>query len=283
MSDGPLDNGVAVITGAASGIGKGIAKAAASRRMKLVLVDVATDGLNALAAELEQHGVEVLACRADVQDAAALEGVADATFERFGSVRLLVNNAGLGAVGHLWELPSEQLARTVGVNILGPMLSVRAFLPRMIASASPGFITNLSSAGALAMVPLQGAYILSKHAVLSYSECLSLELQLAAPFIQVSAVLPGSVRTGIFSSATGVTGSAAIAHAELMNSILDEHGISPEEAGELILGQVAEGKFWIDTHPDLLKQLAEERAEYLRQRRSPSLSPLLIPLFPAAE
>lgn len=279
MANGPLDNGVAVITGAASGIGKGIAKAAASKEMKLVLIDVAADRLNAFAAELEEQGREVLAREADVSDTAALEEVANAAFERFGSVRWLVNNAGLGAVGNLWDLSPEQMIRTVGVNILGPMLSVRAFLPRMIASGSPGFITNLSSAGALAMVPLQGAYILSKHAVLSYSECLSLELQLAAPFIRVSAVLPGSVRTEIFVSATEVTDPAAVSHGRLMNENLNGHGLTPEEVGEIVLSQVAEGRFWIDTHPDLVSQLAEERAAHLLQRQQPSLSPLLAEMF----
>jgi NAD(P)-dependent dehydrogenase (short-subunit alcohol dehydrogenase family) len=171
MSEDILSGGVAVITGAASGIGNGIARAAAARGMKLVLADIAAEALQAFAAELEAAGVQALAVPTDVTDPAAIDALAARTHEHFGDVRLLVNNAGIEMLGLAWELSAAQWERIVRINILGPIHGTRAFAGAMVKSGKPGFIANVSSLGGLAMMPEQTPYILSKHATLSPNAC----------------------------------------------------------------------------------------------------------------
>lgn len=273
-----LDGGVAVITGAARGIGEGIARAAAARQMKLVLADVAKDRLRALADELSTV-VETLAVPTDVADPAAIDRLASAAFERFGNVRLLVNNAGVEAIGYSWELSAEQWERAVRINALGPVHGVRAFGGRMVEAQEPAFIVNVSSLAALGSTPLTAPYMLTKHAILSFSESLFLEMQRKAPMIRVSAVLPGPVATGIFEDAIGAQEGAGVdRHRAIMKGVLAS-GMDPLEAGRIILDQVEEGKFWVTTHPDMMAEVAQRRADYLAHFRDPSLPSSGRPLF----
>jgi NAD(P)-dependent dehydrogenase (short-subunit alcohol dehydrogenase family) len=267
-----LADGVAVITGAARGIGEGIARAAARRGMKLVLADVAEQDLRAVAQNLKSQGVEVLDVPTDVADPAALERLADAAFERFGSIRLLVNNAGIETLGNTWELSAEQWQRTVAINVLGPILCTRAFAMRMVAEKQPAAIVNVASIAAVAMAPVQTGYFLSKHAVLSFTECLALEMAREAPMIQVSVVLPGPVNTSIFVHAPGGDRAEIAAHRAAMNHMLARHGMSPADAGETIIEQIAAGEFWITTHPEMLAESAKARAHYLATLARPSLA-----------
>jgi NAD(P)-dependent dehydrogenase (short-subunit alcohol dehydrogenase family) len=268
-----LGGGVAVITGAAGGIGEGLARVAAELGMRLVLADIAEERLRHLAGELAAKGSEVLAVTTDVRDAAALDRLADAAYERFGEVRLLINNAGIEALGFTWELSAEQWNRVIGINILGVIHGVRAFAGRMVAAARPGFIVNVASIGGLAMMPVQTPYILSKHAVLSFSECLYLEMEQAKAPIRVSAVLPGPVATRIFEDAPGGSNPDSIAfHRAAMTAALSEQGMTPLDAARLILDQVAEGKFWVSPHPEMMQASAKRRAAHLAALATPALT-----------
>jgi NAD(P)-dependent dehydrogenase (short-subunit alcohol dehydrogenase family) len=273
MSEDILSGGVAVITGAASGIGNGIARAAAARGMKLVLADIAAEALQAFAAELEAAGVQALAVPTDVTDPAAIDALAARTHEHFGDVRLLVNNAGIEMLGLAWELSAAQWERIVRINILGPIHGTRAFAGAMVKSGKPGFIANVSSLGGLAMMPEQTPYILSKHATLSFTECLFLEMARAAPQIRVSAILPGPVATRIFSDAAPATTAGSGRHRAVMEHILTAHGMTSLDAGKTILEQIGQGKFWVATHPDMLAQSAQARAGHLANLSDPSLKP----------
>ena len=274
MASDPLSGGVAVVTGAAGGIGAGIARAAAARGMKLVLADIAAGPLQAIAEELQGAGAEVLAQPTDVTDPAALDRLADAAYARFGAVRMLVNNAGIETLGYSWELSAETWERAIRINVLGPIQGVRAFAPRMVAAQQPAHIVNIASIAALGMTPVQTAYILGKHAVLSFSECLSLEMQLKAPMISVSAVLPGPVDTAIFKVAPGGNTPASIdRHREIMQELLASQGLHPDEAGRMIVDQAAQRRFWIATHPEMLQASATARAEHLSGLLEPKLKP----------
>jgi NAD(P)-dependent dehydrogenase (short-subunit alcohol dehydrogenase family) len=269
-----LAGGVAVITGSAGGIGAGIARAAAARGMKLVLADIAVEPLNKFASELTAAGAQVLAVPTDVTDPLALDHLAAVTRETFGDVRLLVNNAGIETIGNAWELTAAQWERVMRINVLGPIHGVRAFAGAMVAAGAPAFISNVASLGGLAMMPEQTPYIMSKHAVLSFSECLSLEMELAAPKIRVSAVLPGPVATRIFTDAQVGKGSPSYnQHRDTMDSMMAAHGMSPDAAGILILDQIAEGRFWVSPHPEMLAESARNRAAHLATLERPSMKP----------
>ena len=265
--------GVAVITGAGGGIGEGIARAAAAVGMKLVLADIAQARIEALAAEIEAAGGQALAEATDVSDPSALDRLAARAHAAFGDVRLLVNNAGIELLGHVWDIPAETWDRALRINVLGVINGVRAFVPAMIAAGRPAAIANLSSVGGLGMMPIQTPYIVSKHAVLSFTECLALEMELIGAPITVSAVLPGPVATRIFDDAPmGKDPRGVEAHRGHMQTMLREYGTSPAEAGRLILDGVARGDFWVSTHPQMMAEAAHDRAAYLQKMERPRLT-----------
>jgi NAD(P)-dependent dehydrogenase (short-subunit alcohol dehydrogenase family) len=265
--------GVAVITGAGSGIGEGIARHAAALGMKLVLADIAVDRIERVAADIRAAGGEALTVPTDVRDPTALDRLAARTHEAFGPVRLLVNNAGIETLGFIWELSIERWEQTLDINIHGVIHGVRAFVPGMLESGQPAYIANLSSIGGLGMSPVQSAYILSKHAVLAFTECLSLEMQLLGKPIHVSAVMPGPVASRIFEDANGQDGPAiVVGHRKIMNEMLAEHGITPLEAGRIILDGIAAKQFFVSTHPEMTLRMARDRAHHLAELTAPELN-----------
>lgn len=265
--------GVAVITGAGSGIGEGLARYAAGLGMKVVLADISEQRIEALAAELRAAGTEALPVVTDVSDPSALDRLADKTYATFGEVQLLVNNAGIETLGYIWEISAAVWEKTLDINIHGVVHGVRAFAPRMIESGKQCFIANLSSIGGLGMMPIQTSYIMSKHAVLSFSECLYLEMQLKKANVQVSAILPGPVATRIFVDAKGVEQDPMIAHhREAMRQFLEAHGITPVEAAKRIFSQIAAGEFWVSTHPEITRMMADGRVNHLTQLSKPVLN-----------
>lgn len=188
-------------------------------------------------------------------------------------MRLLINNAGIVTLGPACEVPAEQWSKTLSINVLGVIHGVRAFVPRMLESGKPAYIANVTSVGALAMMPVQTPYIISKHAVLSFTECLYLEMALQKKPIHVSAVVPGLVATRIFADARTDRSAASVeGHRAYMEALLKEQGLTPREAGLRILEGIAAGKFWVSTHPELTAQVAAARAEYLSQQAEPSIA-----------
>ncbi len=265
--------GAAVVTGAGSGIGEGIAREAAASGMSVMLADVAMDRAQRVADEIRGLGGVAIAKRVDVRDPAALDQLADDAYGEFGEVRLLINNAGIETVGYSWEIPIERWEQTLDVNIHGVIHGVRAFVPRMLASGRPGFIANTASIGALGMMPIQTAYILSKHAVLSFTECLRLEMSLLGDPISISCVLPGPVATRIFEDANRDDSKAEIArHRTIMAGMLANEGITPLEAGRIILDGIAAKLFWVSTHPEITAQMARDRAEHLAGLTTPEMT-----------
>jgi NAD(P)-dependent dehydrogenase (short-subunit alcohol dehydrogenase family) len=269
-----LGGGVAIITGAAGGIGEGLARVAADLGMRLVLADIAVDRLHDVADQLAATGSEVLPVTTDVRDPAALDRLAHEAYEHFGEVRLLINNAGIEALGYTWELTAEHWNRVIDINVLGVIHGVRAFAGRMVAAGKPAFISNVSSIGGLSMMPVQTPYILSKHAVLSFSECLYLEMEQAKAPIRVSAVLPGPVATRIFEDAPGGSNPASVDfHRAAMSAALSQQGMTPVEAARLIIDQIAEGRFWVSPHPEMMAESATRRAAHLAALARPELAP----------
>lgn len=275
MSDplATLKGGVAVITGAGSGIGEGLAIYAAEMGMKVVLADIARDRIDAVAAHIANAGGVALPVVTDVSDPAALEALADRTFDTFGSVRLLINNAGIETLGLSWEIPAATWDKTLNINIHGVIHGVRAFAPRMIASGEPAYIANTSSIGAFGIMPVQTSYILSKHAVLAFSECLYMEMKLKQLPIHVSAIMPGPVATRIFTDSAGTRDAVSNFHQKVMEEMLAANGMTGAEAARIILPQIAAGEFWVSTHPDMTREYAGNRARHLTELSLPALPP----------
>ncbi len=266
-----FEGGVAVITGSGSGIGEGTARYAASLGMKVVVSDIAEDRIARVAADINKDGGKAIAVPCDVRDAKALDRLADAAENAFGDVTFLMNNAGIETLGFVWELSAEAWDRILGININGVAHGVRAFAPRMIASGKPGYIANVSSVGGVGMMPTQTAYVMSKHAVLSFSECLSLEMQAKGAPIHVAAILPGPVKTRVFiDSQVGGDRDFVEGQRAFMENMIAT-GLTGLQAGEIILNGLAAKDFWITTHPEMLAHLVKERAAYLTAMKGPVL------------
>jgi NAD(P)-dependent dehydrogenase (short-subunit alcohol dehydrogenase family) len=268
-----LAGGVAVITGAGSGIGEGLAQEAARLGMRVVLADISAERIERVAGAIRDAGGEALAIPTDVTDAAAMVALARSTHERFGDVRLLINNAGIEAVGYIWDIEPAVWERAFRVNVLGVVHGLRAFVPAMCQSKQPAYIANVSSVGGLGMMAQQAPYIASKHAVLSLTESLALELQLVAPHLRVSVVLPGPVMTRIFEDAPIGQDAASVAHhMRVMKDMLAQHGMPAKQAASIMLERIAAGDFWVSTHPAITEQMARARAEHLQQLARPTMT-----------
>ena len=174
-----FSGGVAVITGAGAGIGAGLARHASQLGTTVVLADVDADAVAALRDELHAAGGAAVDVVCDVRDPDAVQELADRTYRDVGPVRLLVNNAGVEQFGYLWDTPVANWRRVVDINVSGVFYGVRAFLPKMMATDEQSWLWNLSSVGGVLAAPLQGTYIMSKHAVLALTECLYLDVQSA--------------------------------------------------------------------------------------------------------
>lgn len=265
--------GVAVITGAGSGIGEGLARCAAALGMKVVLADIAADRIERVATDIRAGGGTALPVPTDVTDRTAIERLADTAHKAFGDIRLLVNNAGIETIGYIWDIPAEVWDRLLAINISGVIHGVRSFAPRMLQAGKPAYIANVASVGALGMMPTQAPYMLSKHAVLSFTECLYLEMQLLRKPVRVSVVLPGVVATRIFEDAPADRESGFVERQRAqMKEMLAKGGLTPVEAGRIILEGIAAEQFWVSTHPDVTAHMARTRAEYLAGLKTPSLA-----------
>ncbi|WNG79691.1 SDR family NAD(P)-dependent oxidoreductase [Mycobacterium sp. ITM-2016-00316] len=271
--------GIAVITGAGAGIGAGLARHAHSLGMTVVLVDVDERAASALRNELVADGGTAHVKVCDVRDPEAMAELAERVYRDIGPVRLLVNNAGVEQFGYLWDTPVANWQRVMDINVSGVFHGVRAFLPKMIAAATPAWVWNLSSIGGVAAVPLQAPYIVSKHAVLALTECLRLEVELAGHghFIHVQAVLPGAVKSNIFEAAGGVdagqAGTDAAAAESQREAMLDikAAAMDPVEAAEVVFDQAAQGAFYLLTQPEYVGSAMAERAEVLTTLAPPQL------------
>ena len=265
--------GVAVITGAGSGIGSGIARRAGELGMTVVVTDVSQERAEDVAGEIRATGGKAEAIVVDVSKPAELDRLAEDVFSRHGEVRLLVNNAGIETIGLTWEIPLERWEATLNINIHGIVHGVRAFVPYMLKGGKEAWIANLGSIGSFGVMPTQTAYIMSKHAIEAFSECLYLEMEMVKAPIHVCSVLPGMLKTGIFDAAAGVgEPPAAGQHRKVMYDLMKTYGMDLDEGCRRIMAQIAEGKFWVSTQPEMTAEAIEARIAFLRDQRPPELA-----------
>ena len=205
-----LPGTVAVVTGAASGIGLAVTEALAAEGVSVVMADVVEVALHDHAERLRADGREVHALVTDVTDPEAVEALAEDAVQRFGGLHIAVNNAGVVTRGLAWELPLEEWRRTVDVNLWGVVHGIRSFVPRILATDERGHVVNTASMAALLPVGRLAPYTATKHAVLGLSDVLRRDLAKVGAPVGVSVLMPGGVRTGM--NPIGDVAADAVAH-----------------------------------------------------------------------
>ena len=272
---------VAVITGGASGFGREFANIGARLGMKLVLADVQQDALDKAKAELEAQGAQVLAMRCDVRHAEEVQALADATMQRFGSVHLVFNNAGVGSGGLVWENTQADWEWVLGVNLWGVIHGVRIFTNLMLECAKKeadyeGHIVNTASMAGLLNAPTMGVYNVSKHAVVSLSETLFQDLDLVQAPIGASVLCPYFVPTGISQSqrnrpgdvaASAPTASQRAAQA-MSDKAVSSGKVSAVDVAEMTFNAIRDKQFYIYSHPGALGNV-QERMEAIITQTNP--------------
>ena len=273
---------VAVVTGAASGIGKAMCERFAREGMKIVMADIENDQLREAAKGIEASGAEVLTVRTDVSQADELSALAEATLERFGKVHVLCNNAGVFAGGRTWEAIGTDWEWVLGVNVYGVLYGIRAFVPIMLEQNEPAHVVNTCSMAGLINMPFSGAYNVSKHAALSLTETLYHELHTLETPVGCSALCPELIRTGIGRSDRNrplhlkrPEGEGTPEQEMVENAIRSsvDTGIDPSVMADRVFEGIKEDRFYLlaeeGTNWD---QACRTRLDDIRARRNPTLN-----------
>jgi NAD(P)-dependent dehydrogenase (short-subunit alcohol dehydrogenase family) len=273
----------AVITGAGSGLGREFALLGAKLGMRLVLADVQQDALKQTEASAMALGADVLSQVCDVRNGDQVESLAQRAVQRFGSIHLVFNNAGVGAGGLIWESTQHDWEWVLGVNVWGVVHGVRVFTPIMLASekADPtfqGHIVNTASMAGLLTPPAMGVYNVSKHAVVALTETLYHDLSLIESGLGVSVLCPYFVPTGISQSenvrpsdtkpAEPATRSQQLSQAMLEKAVTAGK-VSAAEVAQMTFDSIRARQFYIYSHPQALGNV-DRRMQDILHARNPS-------------
>lgn len=256
---------VALVTGGASGIGLSMAKRFAAEQMKIVLADVEEPALEVAEQELVDLGAEVLAVRTDVAEWASVAALRDAAFDRFTTIHVLCNNAGVGPGGITWELPGEVWEWVLGVDLYGVINGIRAFVPRLVEQGEGHVVNTSSYVGGLFGAAGNAPYCAAKFGVLGISTSLAADLRLAGSPVKVTALCPGGTRTRMNESgrnwparlgsppATGVrTGHPSRREPSPQGP---STALDPSVVADAVLEAVRTERFWVVTDPNLESDL----------------------------
>ncbi|MEU4542529.1 SDR family NAD(P)-dependent oxidoreductase [Nonomuraea dietziae] len=262
-----LSGRVAVVTGAASGIGRALAVRFAAEGMSLMLADVDPRGLSQTAAMIS--GVKVLTQITDVSDAPAVQHLANRAFGELGAVHVLCNNAGVFQGGRIWTRTEEDVAWLLGVNLWGVLHGIREFVPRMIEQGTEGHIVNTVSVAGLFAGANTGGHAVTKYAALAASQSLALDLAQIGSKLRVTALCPGGVRTGISRSERVRPADLVVARTrddltsqEWLDGML-EKGMEPAEVADATVDAIRQEHFLVLTHPGYDDSLREQTTALL--------------------
>lgn len=262
MAMDDFDGKVAVVTGAASGIGRAYAEHLGRLGMHLVLADVE-------ARPLEQVGAAVPGARSvttvvtDVADEASVGRLAEAAFAEHGTVHLLCNNAGVSLTRSLLQASTDDWRWLLGVNLWGVIHGISAFAPRMVDRGEPGHVVNTCSVASWTVVPGYGMYAASKHAVAAISEALAGDLAAVGAPIGVTAVCPSLVRTRLFSSERNRGGGAGDTEEQRRIDALADGAQTPDEIAVAMIAGVRRGQLWVFPNRERLDFVRARYAEIL--------------------
>ncbi|MFE7417214.1 SDR family NAD(P)-dependent oxidoreductase [Rhodococcus sp. NPDC057529] len=257
---------VVVVTGAASGIGAGIARHAHARGMAVVLADIDAAALDRAAADLGG----ALTCVTDVSDSRSVHALAELAFDSFGRVDVLFNNAGIMRAGFLWQLGESDWNAALGVNITGVVNGIRAFVPRMLDQGGTGRVVNTASVGGFAPGPMMSPYSASKFAVVAITECLQMELSMIDAPVSASVLAPGPVVTSVFDNPFGAVSHPAVDRmVTQMRELLDTDGLDADTFAELVFAGIDRGDFWLAPQGEHLDAMVRQHTATILERREP--------------
>ena len=271
-----LEGRVAVVTGAASGIGLAMATAFAAEGMRVVLSDIESGPLDAAVGTLRAAGRDVLGVQADVASWPDVEALAEATVEAFGGVHVVCNNAGVVKRARTWALTLDDWSWVLGVDLWGVIHGVKAFVPRMLEQGEGGHVVNTASMVGLLPVRNLATYDAAKMAVVGLSEALAMDLEDEGSDIGVSVLLPGFIATRITDSARNRPpdlGDAAEAPTVARTTAGAEATMEADEVADLVLDAVRTGEFWILTH-DAYRPVIQARAAGVGAGGKPTQPPI---------
>lgn len=254
-----LSGRVAVVTGGASGIGKGIARVLVSEGMRVVISDIEPGPLAATAGELGIEGIV-----ADVTEPDQVQRVADQVTASHGTVHLIVNNAGVGSMGKFADLTIDDWRWMMDVNLFGVIHGVLSFLPVLRANPDGGHIVNTASMAGLTVLPGMGAYTASKFAVVGLTEVLAAELAAGGVRVGATVLCPGPVRSNIKDSLRTRPAARAGGLFDIDLSaegpLHDMRWMDPLDCGRIVVSAVRRGDLYAITHPELWPQVAARHA-----------------------
>jgi NAD(P)-dependent dehydrogenase (short-subunit alcohol dehydrogenase family) len=271
---------VAVITGAGRGIGRGIALQCAKEGMKVVLAGIGLESLTRTNSDLRAMGAESLVVQTDVSLLEQVENLAEKSYAAFGSVDLLVNNAGVAVPASVLDSSMDDWNWVMGVNFYGVLYGVRTFIPRMIAQGTPSHVVNVSSLSGI--YPGGGHYGVSKHAVVVLSESLYYELAQKASPVHVSVYCPGWVSTEFDTIERSRPGrfraNATLPADDIRPGWREslEGGISIEESAQIMFEGIRHNRLYVGpkafraSSPDL-EEAVRGRAQNILNEQNPEL------------
>lgn len=264
-----LEGKVAVITGAASGIGRAMAMRFGAAGMKVIGADIDGDGLDAVVAELTAAGVQAHGHVVDVSQGAEIEELAAAALETFGAVHLVCNNAGIGAGGAVSALDVDEWRRVIEIDLWSVLHGLRVFIP-ILTEQGEGHIVNTASIAGLISPPFMGPYSVSKFGVVAVSEATFQELAMFAPGVGISVLCPGWVRTNIAKAVDDVEAEEnpmAKMMSDALRSFIDA-GMDPADVADQVHDAVIERRFYILTH-DVSQGIVRKRMEAILDGEDP--------------
>ncbi len=279
---------VAVVTGAASGIGFALASRFAQGGLDVVLADIELPALAEAEQKIADLGVKTLAVPTDVSDEAAVQTLADAAVKRFGAVHVVCNNAGVESDADPWLGPISSWKWVFGVNLWGVIHGIRAFLPQLLGQGGGHFVNTASIAG---LYPgFAPSYDASKHAVVAISEDLYNSMSVAGLPVGVSVLCPGWVRTQIMDASRNWPASLGEQPPPAFGSeVVSKHvrhaideAILPAAVADLVADAVAEDRFWVFTEQSFV-DLAVRRWQRIAERANPDRGVDVPGMPPAAE
>ena len=267
-----FENKVVVITGAGSGIGRGLAEHAASLKMRLVLADINEEGLNETLDMVKSHGVEAIARVTDVSSLDAVQNLASQTYETFKNCHLLFNNAGVLGPAPLANVNRDMYDWLININLGGCFNGINAFLPKMKESGEESRIVATCSTSGFIAYPMLGLYSASKFGIRGLMT--SLRAELTNSNVGASIVCPGEVSTNIVNSTFKAPEPSAAKEIEIDPGTLemlevaakdaqDTFPISSLEAAQAIFAGISNEEFYIFTHKGYKRQLEDISSEYL--------------------
>jgi NAD(P)-dependent dehydrogenase (short-subunit alcohol dehydrogenase family) len=278
---------VAVVTGAASGIGYGLAERCAKEGMKLVLADVEEGALTKAEQDIKGMGAEVIAVKTDVSKAGDVEALAKKTLDAYGAVHLLFNNAGVSGGVNIFATTLNDWAWTLGVNLWGVIYGVHYFLPVMLKQDTECYIVNTASVAGLLTSTDNLPYAVSKHAVVALSETAYRELERAKSKVGISVICPGIINTNILdherNRPTGLKNPPNPAfdmNSPQAQQIRKEikrvfaNGMSPEKVADIVFSGIRENKFYILPDAERFMPSVKARMEDILQGNNPRSIPV---------